>query len=93
MLHRPSADELFCSVAATAGGQAVGVLLTGMGDDGAAGLLALRRQGAVTIAQDEPTSVVFGMPQAAQRLGAAAEVAALGQIHGAIRTAVTRLAR
>jgi two-component system chemotaxis response regulator CheB len=92
-LHRPSADELFRSVAATAGGQAVGVLLTGMGEDGAAGLLALRRQGAVTIAQDEPTSVVFGMPHVAQRLGAAAEVLGLGQIHGAIRNAVARLVR
>jgi chemotaxis response regulator CheB len=81
------------SVAATAGGQSVGVLLTGMGDDGAAGLLDLRRQGAVTIAQDEPTSVVFGMPQAAQRLGAATEVLGLGQIPGAIRGAVARLVR
>jgi two-component system chemotaxis response regulator CheB len=80
-------------VAATAGGQAVGVLLTGMGEDGAAGLLVLRRQRAVTIAQDERTSVVFGMPQAAQRLGAAAEVVALGHIHGAIRGAVARLVR
>jgi len=92
-LHRPSADELFASVAATAGGQSVGVLLTGMGDDGAAGLLALHRQGAITIAQDEPTSVVFGMPRAAQRLGAAAEVQGLGQLHGAIRNAVARLVR
>jgi two-component system, chemotaxis family, protein-glutamate methylesterase/glutaminase len=91
--HQPSADELFVSVAATAGGQSVGALLTGMGDDGAAGLLDLRRQGAVTIAQDEPTSVVFGMPQAAQRLGAATEVLGLGQIPGAIRGAVARLVR
>jgi chemotaxis response regulator CheB len=79
-LHRPSADELLASVAATAGGQSVGVLLTGMDDDGAAGLLALRRQGAVTIAQDEATSVVFGMPRAARRLGAAGEVLGLGHI-------------
>ena len=91
--HQPSADELFASVAATAGGQSVGVLLTGMGDDGAAGLLDLRRQGAVTIVQDEPTSVVFGMPRAAQRLGAAAEMLGLGQIPGAIRGAVARLVR
>ena len=90
---RPSADELFASVATTTGGQSVGVLLTGMGEDGAAGLLALRRQGAVTIAQDEPTSVVFGMPQAAQRLGAAAEVVALGDVHGTIRGTVARLVR
>jgi two-component system chemotaxis response regulator CheB len=92
-VHRPSADELFTSVAATAGGQSVGVLLTGMGDDGAAGLLALRRQGAITIAQDEPTSIVFGMPRAAQRLGAAAEVHGIGQVHLAIRNAVARLVR
>ena len=92
-LHRPSADELFASVAATAGGQSVGVLLTGMGDDGAAGLLTLRHQGAVTIVQDEATSVVFGMPEAAQRLGAAGETVGLGQVPAAIRDAVARLVR
>jgi two-component system, chemotaxis family, protein-glutamate methylesterase/glutaminase len=91
-LHRPSADELFASVAATTGGQSVGVLLTGMGDDGAAGLLALRHQGAFTIAQDEPTSVVFGMPQAARRLGAAGEILGLDRIPGGIRRAIQRLA-
>ena len=91
-LHRPSADELFRSVAAAAGGQSVGVLLTGMGQDGAPGLLAMRRQGAVTIVQDEASSVVSGMPQAAQQLGAAGEVLSLAQIHGGIRNAVARLA-
>jgi two-component system, chemotaxis family, protein-glutamate methylesterase/glutaminase len=92
-LHRPSADELFASVATAAPRAAVGVLLTGMGDDGAAGLLALRERGGATIAQDERTSVVFGMPRAAQQLDAAGEVLPLGRIPGAIRAAVARLAR
>jgi two-component system, chemotaxis family, protein-glutamate methylesterase/glutaminase len=91
-LHRPSADELFASVAAAAGPASVGVLLTGMGDDGAAGLLELRRRGAATIVQDEPTSVVFGMPQAAVRLGAAGDVLGLARIPAGIRAAVARLA-
>ena len=69
-LHRPSATVLFKSVAASYGARAVGVLLTGMGDDGAAGLLELKRVGAVTIAQDEASSVVFGMPAEAMRVGA-----------------------
>ena len=69
-LHRPSVTVLFRSVAAAFGARSVGVLLTGMGDDGAAGLAELKRQGAATIAQDETTSVVFGMPAEAIRLGA-----------------------
>lgn len=79
-LHRPSVDELFTSMAARAAGRNVGVLLTGMGEDGAAGLLALRRRGDVTIAQDEASSIVFGMPRAAQRLGAATDVLSLDDI-------------
>ncbi|HMA15648.1 MAG TPA: chemotaxis response regulator protein-glutamate methylesterase [Kiloniellaceae bacterium] len=78
--HRPSVDVLFESVAAHAGRNASAALLTGMGEDGAAGLLALRRAGAATVAQDEATSVVWGMPGAAVALDAAAEVVALGQV-------------
>jgi two-component system chemotaxis response regulator CheB len=63
--HRPSVDVLFNSVAKCAGAQAVGVILTGMGRDGAAGLLAMRERGARTIGQNESTSVVYGMPRAA----------------------------
>ena len=87
-LHRPSVDVLFSSLAERANGSNVGVLLTGMGDDGASGLLALRRRGDVTIAQDEETSVVFGMPRAAQRLGAAQHVVALEQVADAIKRAL-----
>lgn len=87
-LHRPSVDVLFTSLAARADGRNVGVLLTGMGDDGAAGLLALRRRGDATIAQDESTSVVFGMPKAAQRIGAALHVVALDQMAPTITRAV-----
>lgn len=78
--HRPSVDVLFESVAAHAGRNASAALLTGMGDDGARGLLALRRAGAGTIAQDEATCVVWGMPGAAVALGAADEVLPLSQI-------------
>ena len=62
---------MFDSIAATAGAAAVGVLLTGMGRDGAEGLLAMRRAGARTIAQDKDTSLVYGMPRVAEELGAA----------------------
>lgn len=78
--HRPSVDTLFRSVAQQAGGNAVGALLTGMGEDGARGLLLLREAGAPTLAQDEASSVVWGMPGTAVRLGAAQEVVPLPDI-------------
>lgn len=78
--HRPSVDVMFHSVAEQVGVNAIGVLLTGMGEDGARGLKAMREAGAHTIAQDEKTSVVWGMPGAAVRLGAAAEVLPLERI-------------
>jgi two-component system chemotaxis response regulator CheB len=68
--HCPSVDALFSSVAETAGPQAVGIILTGMGADGAQGLLRMRKKGAFTIGQDESTSVVYGMPCKAQEIGA-----------------------
>jgi two-component system chemotaxis response regulator CheB len=82
--HRPSVDLLFRSVAEVAGAAAVGVLLTGMGEDGADGLLEMRRAGAATVAQDERTSVVFGMPAQAIKRGAACEVVALPEVPSAI---------
>jgi two-component system chemotaxis response regulator CheB len=81
--HCPSVDVLFRSVAQNVGPNAVGVILTGMGDDGARGLKEMREAGSPTIAQDEFTSVVWGMPGAAVRIGAAMEVLPLDQIAGA----------
>ncbi len=75
--HRPSVDHLFRSAAASAGASAVGVLLTGMGVDGALGLAELHRTGALTMAQDEATSVVYGMPRAAVELGAVERIVSL----------------
>lgn len=83
-IHAPSADVLFESVARSCGHDAVGVLLTGMGSDGARGLGALRAAGAATIAQDEATSVVFGMPRSAIEIGAAERVLPLGDIADAV---------
>ncbi|MGE5717765.1 MAG: protein-glutamate methylesterase/protein-glutamine glutaminase [Acidobacteriota bacterium] len=82
--HRPSVDVLFRSAAQAAGVNAVGVLLTGMGDDGAEGLLEMRRAGARTLVQDEATCVVFGMPKEAIARGAADEVLPIGLIPAAI---------
>jgi len=78
--HRPSVDVLFKSVARYAGRNAIGVLMTGMGADGADGLLEMKRQGALTIAQDEASCVVFGMPKEAIERGAACHVVSLDGI-------------
>lgn len=82
--QRPSVDVLFRSVAEEAGSHAVAALLTGMGSDGAAGLSQIRQAGGATIAQNEETCVVFGMPREAIRMGAAAQVLPLQQVAPAI---------
>jgi two-component system chemotaxis response regulator CheB len=88
--QRPSVDVLFDSVAKHAGADAVGVILTGMGSDGAAGLLAMKSAGAHTIAQDEASCVVFGMPREAIRLGGVDEILPLNRIaHALTRYAQT----
>ncbi len=84
--HRPSVDVLFRSVAQNAGANALGIILTGMGDDGACGLQEMQETGAPTIAQDEATSVVWGMPGAAVKLGAADRILPLQAIAPAILT-------
>jgi two-component system chemotaxis response regulator CheB len=95
--QRPAVDILFSTVAKHAGRYAVGVLLTGMGQDGAAGLLEMRQAGCWTIAQDEASCVIFGMPRAAIETGAVCEVAPLERVAAAIGTQVrsgeSRLAR
>lgn len=78
--HRPSVDVLFRSVASSAGANALGVILTGMGEDGASGMLDIKRAGGSTVAQDEETCVVFGMPQKAISAGAVDSVAPLSHI-------------
>jgi chemotaxis response regulator CheB len=87
-IHSPSIDALFFSLAQAHRAPRVGVLLTGMGRDGAAGLMALRNSGAFTIAQDEATSVVYGMPKAAADLDAATEILPLTAIASRICDAI-----
>lgn len=82
--HRPSVDVLFRSAAQYAGKNAVGVIMTGMGDDGAKGMLEMKEAGAKTIAQDKASCVVFGMPNEAIKLGAVDRVVSLRQIPGTI---------
>jgi two-component system chemotaxis response regulator CheB len=82
--HRPSVDVLFRSVAQAAGASATGVLMTGMGDDGAEGMVEMHDAGAHTIAQDEATSIVFGMPKEAIQRGAVDDVLPLGAIAEAV---------
>ena len=84
--HRPSVDVLFRSAARYAGRNAVAVIMTGMGDDGARGMLEMKQAGAATIAQDEATCVVFGMPNEAIKLGGADAILPLPAIAGSILT-------
>ncbi|MBL8480688.1 MAG: chemotaxis response regulator protein-glutamate methylesterase [Rhodocyclaceae bacterium] len=86
--HRPSVDVLFESAAAAAGAKAVCALLTGMGKDGAQGMLAMKRAGAWTIGQDEASCVVYGMPREAARVGAVCEVAPLNEVAARIMGAL-----
>ena len=82
--HRPAADVLFRSVAEYVGKNALGLILTGMGKDGAQGLLAMRQAGAWNIGQDQASCVVYGMPREAAEVGALDEVASLADISGSI---------
>jgi two-component system chemotaxis response regulator CheB len=86
--HVPGVDAAFTSAAAVCGSHAIGVLLTGMGRDGAAGLRVMRDAGAITIGQDEPSCVVYGMPAAAHALGAVEEELPLSEIGPAVVAAV-----
>lgn len=83
--HRPSVDVLFRSAAKSAGANALGVIMTGMGDDGAAGLLEMRNAGARTVAQDEQSCVVFGMPKEAIKRGGVEKTVPLGAVHAEIQ--------
>jgi two-component system, chemotaxis family, protein-glutamate methylesterase/glutaminase len=89
--HRPSVEVLFASVARSVGSNAVGVMLTGMGRDGADAMLSMRQAGARTLAQDEATSVVFGMPRAAYECGGAERLLPIGDMAGAVLDALRKL--
>jgi two-component system chemotaxis response regulator CheB len=91
--HRPSVDVLFNSVATTCGSRSVGVILTGMGKDGAKGLLAMREAGARTFGQDEASCVVYGMPKAAFEIGAVERQAPLSDLSRLVLEACTPAAR
>lgn len=91
--HAPSVDVMFHSVAAMAGAQAVGVILTGMGHDGAEGLLAIHETGAITLGQDQASALVYGMPRVAKEMGAVGTEVALEKMAGAIVRAVEVTAR
>jgi two-component system chemotaxis response regulator CheB len=86
--HRPSVDLFFQTVARVCGPAAVGVVMTGMGEDGARGMLAMRQAGASTLGQDETSSIVYGMPKAAFEIGAVARQVALANLPAAIVDAV-----
>lgn len=88
--HRPSVDVLFRSTAQAAGANAVGIIMTGMGDDGARGLLEMHDAGAFTVAQDEATCIVYGMPKEAVKLGGVDAIVGLPQIPGIIVQAPSR---
>ncbi len=89
--HRPSVEVLFESIAKYAGANAVGVIMTGMGDDGAGGLLKMKEAGAKTLAQDEESCVVFGMPKEAIKLGAVDTVVPLNKITPSILSVLTKM--
>jgi len=82
--HRPSVDVMFRSVARYAGGNSLGVMLTGMGNDGAAGMLEMKQAGAFNVAQDEASCVVFGMPKEAIKAGGVDKILPLSAIPGAL---------
>jgi two-component system chemotaxis response regulator CheB len=90
--HRPSVDVLFRSVAKSAGANALGIIMTGMGDDGALGLLEMRKAGARTVAQDEKSCVVYGMPKEAVKMGAVEKTVPLDAIEREIVAQCARLA-